>query len=238
MRSAVIPTIAIICGLTASFSVATETVVGVAGRRVTLPCSSEAVSKGGVCWGRGKPSLFTCHNTLLVTNGVQVTHSASYRYRLPSDASTGDVSLFIYNTRQADSGFYHCRVQVPGLFNDQIYTVHLIVTEGKIHYGFARHKAILYNQTKKPCSTLYSTEESGSGEAWDNIVDPVVALVKTSQSDFQLSSPWSFIGNTLRMAVIIFIPALLLTISYRLMRSQQRPWIGRRILSDQEENSL
>ncbi|CAL8266590.1 unnamed protein product [Merluccius merluccius] len=86
-----------------------ETVIGMAGRGVTLPCSSEA-SHGAVCWGRGKPSLFNCHNTLLVTNGVQVTYRASYRYRLLSDAGR-DVSLTIYNTRQADSGFYHCRVQ-------------------------------------------------------------------------------------------------------------------------------
>lgn len=61
--------------------VTAETVVGVAGRTVTLPCLSEAASQGGVevCWGRGKPSLFTCHNAVINAAGEQVTYRRSYR---------------------------------------------------------------------------------------------------------------------------------------------------------------
>ncbi|CAL8276878.1 unnamed protein product, partial [Arctogadus glacialis] len=63
-----------------------------------------------------------------------------------------------------------------------------------------------------------ATEESGSGEAWDSMVEPVVALVKRSQqSDLPLGSLWGFIGNTLRLSFIIFIPALLLTVGYRFL---------------------
>lgn len=63
-------------------AVTTETVVGVAGRRVKLPCLSEAVSQRGVevCWGRGEPSLFTCHNTVINAAGDQVSYRKSYRY--------------------------------------------------------------------------------------------------------------------------------------------------------------
>ena len=60
------------------------------------------------------------------------------RYRLLSDAPAGDVSLSILSSRQEDSGFYHCRVQVPGLFNDHIHKVHLIITQGQIHNGYTR----------------------------------------------------------------------------------------------------
>ena len=63
-------------------AVTTETVVGVAGRRVKLPCRSEAASQRGVevCWGRGEPSLFTCHNTVINAAGDQVSYRKSYRY--------------------------------------------------------------------------------------------------------------------------------------------------------------
>lgn len=62
-------------------AVTTETVVGVAGRTVALPCRLEAVKQGGVevCWGRGQPSLFTCHNTLINSAGELVTYRRSYR---------------------------------------------------------------------------------------------------------------------------------------------------------------
>lgn len=63
-------------------AVTTETVVGVAGRRVALPCRTEAANQRGVevCWGRGEPSLFTCHNTVINVNGDHITYRKSYRY--------------------------------------------------------------------------------------------------------------------------------------------------------------
>lgn len=59
-----------------------ETVVGVAGRKVTLPCQVEAADRRGVevCWGKGKPSLFTCHNAVINAAGGQVSFRESYRY--------------------------------------------------------------------------------------------------------------------------------------------------------------
>ncbi|XP_029304654.1 hepatitis A virus cellular receptor 1-like [Cottoperca gobio] len=69
-----------VCVLTAAVDVSaaavtTETVVGVAGRRVTLPCRLGME----VCWGRGEPSLFTCHNTVIDSAGVYVIYRKSYR---------------------------------------------------------------------------------------------------------------------------------------------------------------
>lgn len=59
----------------------TETVVGVAGTRVVLPCRVEAVLQSGaeVCWGRGKPSLFSCHNAVIHQAAGQVTYRKSDR---------------------------------------------------------------------------------------------------------------------------------------------------------------
>uniref|UniRef100_A0A8C9WXW6 Ig-like domain-containing protein n=1 Tax=Sander lucioperca TaxID=283035 RepID=A0A8C9WXW6_SANLU len=116
-----------VCVLTATAVVAavtTETMVGVAGRRVTLPCRSEAVRGGGVevCWGRGEPSLFTCHNAVINAAGDQLTYRKSHRYSVSSSSS-----LSIFPSRPSDSGFYHCRVQLAGLFNDQISSVYLII---------------------------------------------------------------------------------------------------------------
>uniref|UniRef100_A0A7N8X623 Ig-like domain-containing protein n=1 Tax=Mastacembelus armatus TaxID=205130 RepID=A0A7N8X623_9TELE len=89
-------------------AVTMETVVGFAGRRVTLPCRLEEKNQRGVevCWGRGEPSLFTCHNT--VVNAAV------------NSSETAEVLISV--ARPSDSGLYHCRVQLPGLFNDQIST--------------------------------------------------------------------------------------------------------------------
>uniref|UniRef100_UPI0037E81E22 hepatitis A virus cellular receptor 1 homolog isoform X3 n=1 Tax=Semicossyphus pulcher TaxID=241346 RepID=UPI0037E81E22 len=127
MLSLLLHTLISVCILTVPAhvsAVTTETVVGVAGRRVTLPCRVEVVSQGGVevCWGRGEPSLFTCHNAVINTAGDQTTYRKSYRY-----SSSSSSSLSILNSRLSDSGFYHCRAQLPGPFNDQTSTVHLII---------------------------------------------------------------------------------------------------------------
>ncbi|KAI3374089.1 hypothetical protein L3Q82_022632, partial [Scortum barcoo] len=104
--------------------VTTETVVGVAGRKVMLPCRLEAASQGGVevCWGRGQPSLFACHNTVINAAGDQVSYRKSHRYSVSPPSW-----LSILSSEPSDSGFYHCRVQLPGLFNDQTSSVHLII---------------------------------------------------------------------------------------------------------------
>uniref|UniRef100_A0A3P8V7Y0 Ig-like domain-containing protein n=1 Tax=Cynoglossus semilaevis TaxID=244447 RepID=A0A3P8V7Y0_CYNSE len=101
-------------------AVTTETVVGVAGRRVMLPCRLDVEPQKGVevCWGRGQPSLFNCHNAVINTKGDQVTYRRSY--------SLQNLTL------NSDSGFYHCRVQVPGLFNDKSSSVHLIIIPGTL----------------------------------------------------------------------------------------------------------
>ncbi|XP_071362606.1 hepatitis A virus cellular receptor 1 homolog [Trachinotus anak] len=219
-----------ICVLSAPVSaVTTETVVGVAGRRVTLPCRLEVVNQGGVevCWGRGEPSLFTCHNTVINTAGDQVSYRRSYRYSVSSSSS-----LSILSSRPSDSGFYHCRVQLPGLFNDQTSTVHLIIISPR---SVVSDDAEDLNapQTVTSPTTTEVTQETGSDVS--SATEPVLALVQSAVQLQQVNSLQMFIGNTVRLSLIIFIPALLLTAAYRVRRSNQRPETDRRLNQSEEE---
>ncbi|KAM7373820.1 hypothetical protein PAMP_006520 [Pampus punctatissimus] len=172
--------------------VTTETVVGVAGRKVTLPCYSEAMTQRGVevCWGRGEPTLFTCHNTLINLAAGQVSYRRSYRYSVSSTLSDGDSSLSILNSRPSDSA--------RSVVSDSS------VTETPELSGDLN--------TPRTTTTGCVMEGTGSDVTGDDTVGPVVALVQSPVQ--QVNSLHIFIGHTLRLSVIIFIPALLLTAAY------------------------
>lgn len=108
------------------------TVVGLVGDVLTLPCKYDVSTFGisNVCWGRDQ-SWFNCEHTLIATDGLTVNYRESYRYSLPSNLQHGDVSLTIKVAQKADTGFYVCRIEIPGLFNDLSYSVYLIITNGK-----------------------------------------------------------------------------------------------------------
>ncbi|TSL04347.1 T-cell immunoglobulin and mucin domain-containing protein 4 [Bagarius yarrelli] len=105
------------------------TVVGLAGGDVTLPCEYDVSTYGllNVCWGRDQ-SWFNCDQTLIATDGLMVNHRQSSRYSLSTKLQHGDVSLTIIKAQKADTGFYVCRIEIPGLFNDLSYGVYLIIT--------------------------------------------------------------------------------------------------------------
>uniref|UniRef100_A0A672ZFF4 Ig-like domain-containing protein n=1 Tax=Sphaeramia orbicularis TaxID=375764 RepID=A0A672ZFF4_9TELE len=136
----------------------TETVVGVAGGRVLLPCRSAAANQDGVevCWGRGEPSLFTCHNTVMNSKGGVVKYRSSNRFSVSSTVYGRHASMSIYKTRPSDSGFYHCRVQVPGPFNDQTFTVHLIVISPQSVVSDSSESANVNKQTLNTPHTTVS----------------------------------------------------------------------------------
>ncbi|XP_048884797.1 hepatitis A virus cellular receptor 1 homolog [Brienomyrus brachyistius] len=120
-------------------SAALKLVVGSAGDPVTLRCKYSVETHGAVsaCWGRGLVPLFKCQDTIVSTDGAKVTFRTSGRYQLRGGMEGGDVSLTIVNITQQDSGNYGCRVEIPGLFNDEKYNFHLLVrdaftTEGTI----------------------------------------------------------------------------------------------------------
>ncbi|XP_072120514.1 hepatitis A virus cellular receptor 1-like [Mobula birostris] len=93
---------------------------GVTGESITLPCrySVRKYVKSAMCWGRGQCSLSGCGHVLIGTNGDRVTSVTSQRYSLGGRIAAGDVSLTINDLQREDSGWYCCRVEIPGPFND------------------------------------------------------------------------------------------------------------------------
>ncbi|XP_036604472.1 hepatitis A virus cellular receptor 1 homolog isoform X2 [Trichosurus vulpecula] len=116
--------------LLAGPSMSMQTVRGIVGQSVTLPCTYSV--KDGVtsmCWGRGWCPLNGCSNEILWTDGHKMTFQHSNRYHLKEDLSKGIVSLTIANLTEADAGMYCCRVEIAGWFNDQKVTVKLKVEQ-------------------------------------------------------------------------------------------------------------
>ncbi|XP_056373752.1 hepatitis A virus cellular receptor 1 homolog isoform X2 [Hyla sarda] len=72
-----------------------------------------------MCWGRGPCPSLSCKDGIIWTDGSKVTWRKSDKYRLMGDMKKGDVTLTIIGATVEDAGTYCCRVQIPGLFNDQ-----------------------------------------------------------------------------------------------------------------------
>ncbi|CAI5642410.1 hepatitis A virus cellular receptor 2 homolog isoform X1 [Oreochromis niloticus] len=210
--------VCVLSALTCVSAVTMETVVGHVGRKVMLPCRTGAVKQGGVevCWGRGKPSLFTCHNAVINSAAAGITYRKSHRYSVSASSS----SLSIFHSRPSDSGFYHCRVQVPGLFNDQTFTVHLIILSSPRSVAVTENSELSDGDLNAPHTAAgHIAQEAGSDVTGDDTTQPVVALVQSAER--QVNVLQAFVGNTVRASSLIFIPALLLTAAYRVWRSKQ-----------------
>uniref|UniRef100_A0A8C3YFG4 Ig-like domain-containing protein n=1 Tax=Catagonus wagneri TaxID=51154 RepID=A0A8C3YFG4_9CETA len=103
------------------------------GRDAHLPCNYSPATPEDlvpVCWGKGSCPLFACHSLVLSTNGGMLTYQTSSRYLL-RNVSKGDVTLTIKKVTLADSGTYCCRVQFPGLMNDQKTNLELVIKPGE-----------------------------------------------------------------------------------------------------------
>nr|XP_043897422.1 hepatitis A virus cellular receptor 1-like isoform X5 [Solea senegalensis] len=263
MPSLLVHTFVCVCVLTVPAHVSThttETVVGVAGRKVMLPCRAEAEKQRDVevCWGRGEPSVFTCHNTVIYATGDKISYRRSYRlwllslqsstarpFQRPDDqrsphhhqlySLSSSSSLSIALTRPSDSGFYHCRVQLPGLFNDQTTSVHLIITSylsvlpDSEDRTFTDVRAATGVQRGQTGDTTGDVTAADTGSDVTATTQPMTALVQSVQQKQQVNGPQMFIGNTLRLSFIIFIPVLLLTAAYRVWGCGQRAKTDRRL---------
>ncbi|XP_038651372.1 hepatitis A virus cellular receptor 1 homolog isoform X2 [Scyliorhinus canicula] len=104
---------------------------GFLGQSITLPCSYSVRVNGEtkMCWGRGWCTRTYCSETLVTTNGKAVTSTISPKYHLDGKIEEGDVSLTVDNLGEEDGGRYCCRVQIRGLFNDQIDYSDLLILE-------------------------------------------------------------------------------------------------------------
>ncbi|NXL42527.1 HAVR1 protein, partial [Podilymbus podiceps] len=108
---------------------------GKVGQDITVPCfysvkRTEDITS--MCWGRDNCPASKCYRTIIWTDGWKVTQQHSSRYTLKGNLLTGDVSLTIVNAEEADGGTYCCRVEIPGLFNDQMSNHEVVIEKGDI----------------------------------------------------------------------------------------------------------
>ncbi|KAM9311482.1 polymeric immunoglobulin receptor-like [Gastrophryne carolinensis] len=138
-----------------------DRVKGVVGKPVKLPCSynvSEGTTK--MCWGRGHCPTFKCKDTIAWTEGDTVSVAEFKKYKMEGKLEYGDVSLTILDVTKEDEGDYCCRVQVPGLFNDQEKEISLEVQEDDILIHFEQKgDGAKILQTMNP---LFETKDLGS----------------------------------------------------------------------------
>ncbi|NXF16216.1 HAVR1 protein, partial [Rhodinocichla rosea] len=110
-------------------------VIGEVGQDITVPCRYSVRDRNSItsmCWGRARCPSSKCSQPIIWTNGWRVTEQHSSRYQLKGDLQRGDVSLTIMDAREADSGTYCCRVEIPGLFNDQLINHKVVVKKARI----------------------------------------------------------------------------------------------------------
>ncbi|XP_002194795.4 hepatitis A virus cellular receptor 1 homolog isoform X1 [Taeniopygia guttata] len=133
-------------------------VIGEVGQNITVPCHYTVWNTNSItsmCWGRDRCPSSKCSQPIIWTDGWRVTEQHSSRYQLKGDLQKGDVSLTIVDAREADSGTYCCRVEIPGLFNDQLINHKVMVKKARI--STASPHTYTSEQTSAPGSTSESS---------------------------------------------------------------------------------
>lgn len=110
-----------------------QTVRGIEGQPITLPCFYNVKKTSDItsmCWGRGSCPSSKCNEVLIWTDGYQVTHQSSARYKLHDNIARGQISLTISQARMSDAGTYCCRIEHQGWFNDEKKNIRLDMEKG------------------------------------------------------------------------------------------------------------
>ncbi|XP_028840385.1 hepatitis A virus cellular receptor 1 isoform X2 [Denticeps clupeoides] len=108
-----------------------DKVKGYEGGTVTLPCHYDYSYHGAlsICWGKGEVPWSKCSDTIIEAKGNKIIFQSAKKYQLLGRVENGNVSLTIFNATMSDSGKYHCRIHISGLFNDEKNTVDLDITK-------------------------------------------------------------------------------------------------------------
>ncbi|XP_016336561.1 hepatitis A virus cellular receptor 1 homolog isoform X2 [Sinocyclocheilus anshuiensis] len=189
-----------------SCSESSKLVVGQVGDTVNLPYKYDINTTGllKVCWGR-RQSWFSCENTVISSDGLQVTYRESNRFSLASGLERGDVSLTIKAAQKRDAGMYVCRIEIPGLFNDISHNVYLFISNGLDPKRVISETQLVpktANQEKQDATDIYMYEAVAVVHAEDTME--------------------TFVINTVRVGAIVFIPGLIIALLFRLRRSRER----------------
>ncbi|NXA12709.1 HAVR1 protein, partial [Sapayoa aenigma] len=112
-----------------------KVVIGEVGQNITVPCFYQVRGTQDItsmCWGWDSCPASKCYRTIIWTDGWKVTEQHSSRYLLQGNLQMGNVSLTIVSAEEADSGTYCCRVELPGLFNDQRTNHKVVIMKARI----------------------------------------------------------------------------------------------------------
>ncbi|OXB73923.1 UNVERIFIED_CONTAM: hypothetical protein H355_008218, partial [Colinus virginianus] len=110
-------------------------VKGEVGQNITVPCFYRVKTKNDItsmCWGRDACPSSKCSHPIIWTDGQRVTEQYHTRYVLKGNLLKGNVSLTILNAQETDSGTYCCRVEIPGLFNDETTNLRVVVERARV----------------------------------------------------------------------------------------------------------
>lgn len=153
-----------------------DTVIGVLGQSVTLPCQHTSWSRhrNSMCWGKGACPNSKCNEELVHTDGIKMISRKSIKYTLQGIVWQGHVSLTITNTNQGDSGVYCCRIEVPGWFNDVKKTVRLELRRGEERMGVNSEESSVVsgNRFIQWVLVASSADLSSGGEGWVSNGEP------------------------------------------------------------------
>ncbi|ROL48035.1 T-cell immunoglobulin and mucin domain-containing protein 4 [Anabarilius grahami] len=183
-------------------SESSKLVVGRVGETVTLPCKYDINANGllSICWGRHQ-SVFSCENTVISSDGLQVNYRESHRFSLASGLDRGDVSLTIRAAQNRDAGMYVCRIEIPGLFNDISYNVYLFISNGLdpnrvvaetqlVPTTVKQEKQVYYVSDPTTLITeFYVISETKTADVTDIYIDEPSAVVHTEDCGAQGTAP-------------------------------------------------
>ncbi|CAH6786476.1 Havcr2 [Phodopus roborovskii] len=166
------------------------------GKNAYLPCRYTLPSSGTpvpVCWGKGPCPWSQCSNGVLSTDERKVTYKKSGRYQLRGNFLKGDVSLTIENVTVDDQGIYCCRVEFPGLGNDEKSNLRLVITPAK----FIPAATARGDPTTTSARTLTTEADYSETQTLGTLYDKNQTQISTWADDMKDS------GETIRMAIYI-----------------------------------
>uniref|UniRef100_A0ACB8EIE5 Uncharacterized protein n=2 Tax=Sphaerodactylus townsendi TaxID=933632 RepID=A0ACB8EIE5_9SAUR len=195
-------------------------VEGTVGQNITLPCHYSTDKYGilSTCWGRGTCPTFACTDTVVKTDGQQVTYRQSNMYQLMGNISQGDVELTIVNVTETATGMYCCRAEIKGWFNDQKVNVEVVIEKGN-------SDPISDGVPAATCFTeLFIPEESSRPSSTDPPPDNISIYFPTLLKEQRKLETWSglWIGIGTAAIFLFIIPGvILLLLKWYLPKNQK-----------------
>ncbi|XP_021266238.1 hepatitis A virus cellular receptor 2 isoform X2 [Numida meleagris] len=173
-------------------------VKGEVGQNLTVPCFYTVKREYDItsmCWGRDACPSSKCSRPIIWTDGRRVTAQYHTRYVLKGELLKGNVSLTILNAQEADSGTYCCRVEIPGMFNDEITNFQVVVERARV--STASPLTYTSPQTSAPGS---ASGASSTVRTWPSV--SVSEAPETASGSYSSTSDYPEVTSSLQNSSI------------------------------------